>query len=157
MNRKKGCGELEERARNSAARAVCCTCSCLLASAIAASCVVNSCCLLRHSSCTSLMSVPKERVSSRAFTRKQATWGPCLTMLASQAPWPLAEGEEERAPRHAQGDLDRMCKYFETGALNDDTIDARIAAFKAHVPEALDAEGWFRYRNTYNNGTPIMA
>jgi uncharacterized protein YbjT (DUF2867 family) len=49
-------------------------------------------------------------------------------------------------------DLDQMCRYIEAGY--PDTT-ASIDAFKQVVPDALDAQGWFRHHGVYANGKPI--
>lgn len=49
------------------------------------------------------------------------------------------------------GDLDAMCNYFKSPGLQSNPSD-----FKKHVPDALDAEGWFRHHNRYANGEPIV-
>lgn len=48
-------------------------------------------------------------------------------------------------------DLDAMCNYFISPGFQSDPAD-----FKKHVPDALDAEGWFRHHNQYGNGEPIV-
>lgn len=50
------------------------------------------------------------------------------------------------------GDLHHMCLYAEDGTLGT-KVD--LPAFKAVVPDAMDAEGWFRYREFYANGQKI--
>lgn len=49
-------------------------------------------------------------------------------------------------------DLHHMCLFFENG-YQGTAVDAD--KFKAVVPDALDAEGWFRYHGTYANGEKI--
>ncbi len=48
-------------------------------------------------------------------------------------------------------DLDTMCSYFAHVGIRSNPSD-----FKKHVPDALDAEGWFRHHNRYANGEPIV-
>ena len=48
-------------------------------------------------------------------------------------------------------DLDAMCEFFVSPGIASNPSD-----FKKHVPDALDAEGWFRHHNQYNNGEPIV-
>lgn len=50
-------------------------------------------------------------------------------------------------------DLHHMCRYFERGYPGSG-VD--VAAFKALIPDALDAEGWFRFRGFYADGSPIV-
>ena len=50
-------------------------------------------------------------------------------------------------------DLDQMCRYFEDG-YPDSTVS--IEEFKKVVPDALDAQGWFRFYGKYANGKPIV-
>lgn len=50
-------------------------------------------------------------------------------------------------------DIDQMCRWFEAG-YPDSTVS--IDAFKKVVPDAVDAQGWFRYYNKYANGKPIV-
>ena len=49
-------------------------------------------------------------------------------------------------------DLDAMCVFFEDGYPG---TQCSVEAFKAVVPDALDAEGWFRYYGRFADGTPI--
>ena len=49
-------------------------------------------------------------------------------------------------------DLDAMCVFFEDGYPG---TQCSVEAFKAVVPDALDAEGWFRYYGHFADGTPI--
>ena len=49
-------------------------------------------------------------------------------------------------------DLHHMCLYIENGYPG---TNMNIDAFKAVVPDALDAEGWFRHHGTYANGEKI--
>ena len=48
-------------------------------------------------------------------------------------------------------DLDAMCKYFINPGIASNPSD-----FKKHVPDALDAEGWFKHHGKYANGEPIV-
>ena len=48
-------------------------------------------------------------------------------------------------------DLDAMCNFFVSPGISSNPAD-----FKKHVPDALDAEGWFRHHNRYANGEPIV-
>lgn len=48
-------------------------------------------------------------------------------------------------------DLDAMCNFFVSPGIASNPSD-----FKKHVPDALDAEGWFRHHNRYANGEPIV-
>ena len=48
-------------------------------------------------------------------------------------------------------DLDAMCKFFVSPGIASSPSD-----LKKHVPDALDAEGWFRHHNRYANGEPIV-
>lgn len=48
-------------------------------------------------------------------------------------------------------DLDAMCNYFKSPGLQSNPSD-----LKKHVPDALDAEGWFRHHNRYANHEPIV-
>ena len=48
-------------------------------------------------------------------------------------------------------DLDAMCEFFVSPGMTSNPSD-----FRKHVPDALDAEGWFRHHNQYNNGEPIV-
>ena len=50
-------------------------------------------------------------------------------------------------------DLDQMCRYIEAG-YPDGKVS--IDEFKKVVPDALDAQGWFRHRGVYADGTPIV-
>ena len=50
------------------------------------------------------------------------------------------------------GDLHHMCLFFENGYQGS---NVSIDAFKAVVPDAMDAEAWFRYKGTYANGEKI--
>jgi uncharacterized protein YbjT (DUF2867 family) len=50
-------------------------------------------------------------------------------------------------------DLDQMCRYIESG-YPDGTVS--VDAFMAVVPDALDAQGWFRHHGVYANGKPIV-
>lgn len=50
------------------------------------------------------------------------------------------------------GDLDAMCVFFEDGYPG---TQCDIAAFKAVVPDAMDAEAWFKYHGHFADGTPI--
>lgn len=45
-----------------------------------------------------------------------------------------------------------MCLYFENG-YQGSKVD--IGAFKAVVPDAMDAEAWFRHHEVYANGQKI--
>jgi uncharacterized protein YbjT (DUF2867 family) len=49
-------------------------------------------------------------------------------------------------------DLHHMCAYFERGYPGSG-VD--VDAFRAIIPDALDAEGWFRFHGLYADGTPI--
>jgi len=49
-------------------------------------------------------------------------------------------------------DLHHMCRYFEEGYPN---TEAHVEEFKKWVPDALDAEGWFRFHRFYANGESI--
>ena len=48
-------------------------------------------------------------------------------------------------------DLDAMCNFFVSPGIRSNPSD-----LKKHVPDALDAEGWFRHHNRYGNGEPIV-
>ena len=50
-------------------------------------------------------------------------------------------------------DLDQMCRYIEAGYPDG---KASIEEFKAVVPDALDAQGWFRHHGVYADGKPIV-
>jgi uncharacterized protein YbjT (DUF2867 family) len=50
-------------------------------------------------------------------------------------------------------DLDQMCRYIEAG-YPDGKVS--IDEFKAVVPDALDAQGWFRHHGVYADGKPIV-
>jgi len=50
-------------------------------------------------------------------------------------------------------DMDQMCRYWEDG-YPDSTVS--IDEFKKVVPDALDAQGWFRFHGVYADGTPIV-
>ena len=50
-------------------------------------------------------------------------------------------------------DLDQMCRYIEAG-YPDGTVS--VEAFKKVVPDALDAQGWFKHHGVYANGKPIV-
>jgi uncharacterized protein YbjT (DUF2867 family) len=52
-------------------------------------------------------------------------------------------------------DLDQMCRYFEAG-YPDGAGDGSMLEFKKVVPDALDAQGWFRHHGVYADGTPIV-
>jgi len=49
-------------------------------------------------------------------------------------------------------DLHHMCLFFERGYPES---AVRIEDFKAVVPDAMDAEAWFRYHRYYSDGTQI--
>lgn len=49
-------------------------------------------------------------------------------------------------------DLHHMCLYFE----RDKGPKGEPEAFRQIVPDALSAEGWFRFHNRYANGEPIV-
>jgi len=49
-------------------------------------------------------------------------------------------------------DLHHMCLYFEKGYPGS---GVRVDAFLDLVPDALDAEGWFRFHGRYADGSPI--
>ena len=48
-------------------------------------------------------------------------------------------------------DLDAMCNFFISPGISSNPSD-----LKKHVPDALDAEGWFKHHNRYANGEPIV-
>ena len=50
-------------------------------------------------------------------------------------------------------DLDQMCRFIEAGYPDG---NVSIDAFKAVVPDALDAQGWFRHHGVYADGKPIV-
>ena len=50
-------------------------------------------------------------------------------------------------------DLDQMCRYIEDG-YPDSKVS--IEEFRKVVPDALDAQGWFRHHGVYADGTPIV-
>lgn len=53
-------------------------------------------------------------------------------------------------------DLDLMCEFFAGRIENGPGVRGTPDDFKKHVPDALDAEAWFRHRNKYANGEPIV-
>lgn len=52
-------------------------------------------------------------------------------------------------------DIYRYTLFVDDGCPGVD-VDADIAAFKQMVPNAMNAEDWFKYRATYSNGEPIV-
>ena len=48
-------------------------------------------------------------------------------------------------------DLDYMCNFFATEGLKSTPEE-----LKQYIPDALDAEAWFRQYNTYANGEAII-
>mmetsp|Transcript_27198 Transcript_27198/g.54398 ORF Transcript_27198/g.54398 Transcript_27198/m.54398 type:complete len:308 (-) Transcript_27198:173-1096(-) len=51
-------------------------------------------------------------------------------------------------------DLDYMCEFF--AGRNGPGLKGNPEDFKKYVPDALDAEGWFRHHNKYANGEEIV-
>jgi len=56
--------------------------------------------------------------------------------------------------RKIMKDLHFMCEFFAKRI--GEGIRGTPEEFRKHVPDALDAEGWFRHHNKYTNGEPIV-
>jgi len=53
-------------------------------------------------------------------------------------------------------DLHYMCEFFAGRMAGGPGTRGAPGDFRKHVPDALDAEGWFRHRGRYANGEPIV-
>lgn len=53
-------------------------------------------------------------------------------------------------------ELHYMCEFFAGRMKNGPGKRGTPDDFRRHVPDALDAEAWFRHRNKYANGEPIV-
>ena len=54
------------------------------------------------------------------------------------------------------GDLDAMCVFFEEGYPGRSDAAGALTAFKAVVPDAMDAQAWFKYHGKFADGSAIV-